>query len=187
MHSKYIVCLACFFRDHPMANCSLGSMGKRITSSLSSSLLQLIVFVWFVFKVLLWVCLRSTPHPGFQSPPGLWNIFRIGNPNLNLHLPRASILGGGVDPKTGPLFPIFQSTSHFQGVMFFLANDPTAGANGATNGLCGIREYYGCDLITLDGQKIRREGLAAKDENSWNEINDLIFCFFGQMDFATNP
>ena len=37
---------------------------------------------------------RSTPHPGCQSPPGLWTIFRLGNPNLNLHLPLESWVGG---------------------------------------------------------------------------------------------
>ena len=26
----------------------------------------------------------TTPDGGFQSPPGLWTIFRLGNPNLNL-------------------------------------------------------------------------------------------------------
>ncbi len=41
-----------------------------------------------------YVSLRSTPHPGFQSPLGLWTIFRFGNPNLNLHLPLESWVGG---------------------------------------------------------------------------------------------
>ncbi len=34
------------------------------------------------------------PLPGCQSPPGLWTIFRFGNPNLNLHLPQESWEGG---------------------------------------------------------------------------------------------
>ena len=37
--------------------------------------------------------LGLSPLPGFQSPPGLWIVFRIGDPNLNLHLPL--LLGGG--------------------------------------------------------------------------------------------
>ena len=28
----------------------------------------------------------SPPPPGFQWPPGWWNIFRLGDPELNLHL-----------------------------------------------------------------------------------------------------
>ena len=48
------------------------------------------------------VYFRSTPHPGCQSPPGLWTIFRIGNPNLNLHLPLASWVGGR--PKVYSIF-----------------------------------------------------------------------------------
>ena len=35
-----------------------------------------------------------SPLPGCQSPPGLWTIFRIGDPNLNLHLPQESWEGG---------------------------------------------------------------------------------------------
>ena len=42
-----------------------------------------------------WESFRSTPHPGCQSPAGLWTIFRIGNPELNLHLPRLHPGWGG--------------------------------------------------------------------------------------------
>ena len=41
-----------------------------------------------------WLYFGSTPHPGCTSPPGLWTIFRFGNPNLNLHLWLASWVGG---------------------------------------------------------------------------------------------
>ena len=38
------------------------------------------------------------PPPRMQSsPPGFWNIFRIGDPNLNLHFPPLHP-GWGVDP-----------------------------------------------------------------------------------------
>ena len=38
------------------------------------------------------------PPPRMQSsPPGLWTIFRLGDPNLNLHLPQ--LLGGGDNPN----------------------------------------------------------------------------------------
>ena len=33
-----------------------------------------------------WVFIRSTPHPGFQSPPELLHFYLVGNPELNLHL-----------------------------------------------------------------------------------------------------
>ena len=46
--------------------------------------------------------LGLSPLPGFQSPPGLWNIFRLGDPNLNLHLPQASWEGG--QPNQLPIF-----------------------------------------------------------------------------------
>ena len=52
------------------------------------------------FHVNFWGCIainlsfRSTLHPGFQWPPGLWTIFRLGNPNLNLHLWLESWVGG---------------------------------------------------------------------------------------------
>ena len=43
-----------------------------------------------------------SPCPGCQSPPGLFCFLGPGIPiNINLHLPRASILGGG---ETSPKF-----------------------------------------------------------------------------------
>ncbi len=46
------------------------------------------------------------PLPGFQSPPGLCTIFRIGDPNLNLHLP--SWEGGQPKPCecSSSVFPV---------------------------------------------------------------------------------
>ena len=43
-----------------------------------------------------WGCLRSTPHPGFQSPfPAM--TFLVGNPNLNLQF--VTVIGWGVRSK----------------------------------------------------------------------------------------
>ena len=44
--------------------------------------------------------LELPPHPGCQSPPGWWTIFRIGNPELNLYL--WLLLGGGGRSKLLP-------------------------------------------------------------------------------------
>ena len=48
------------------------------------------------------VFLGCGPLPGCQWPPGLFSIFRIGDPNLNLYLPLASWEGGhiqGISPN----------------------------------------------------------------------------------------
>ena len=48
------------------------------------------------------LCLRSTPHPGCQSPPGLWNIFsRESQPKPSF----ATVTGWGVDPRYANIMP----------------------------------------------------------------------------------
>ena len=52
---------------------------------------------WLTQHRVLWDMntLELPPHPGFQSPPGWDSIFRLGNPELHLHLWRLHPGGGG--------------------------------------------------------------------------------------------
>ena len=54
--------------------------------------LTIIMVINYTYKS--WDDPPSTPHPGCQWPPGFVYIFRLGNPNLNLHLPLESWVGG---------------------------------------------------------------------------------------------
>ena len=63
------------------------------------------VFLHFSIVEQCWINTLNiglSPLPGCQSPPGLWNIFRIGDPKLNLHLPLESWEGG--QPKLTMVF-----------------------------------------------------------------------------------
>ena len=88
--------------------------------------------------------LGLSPLPGCQSPPGLWNIFRIGDPKLNLHLPQASWEGGQPNLKLSLMN--FHWFSHNLGASEscprHLATSGTGGATVATAGRCAVFSFF---------------------------------------------
>ena len=77
----------------------MGSLAVCLTQTLVGQLVAL-EMIQFDYRIFFdWVVqsppryLRSTPHPGCQSPPGIIT-FLVGNPELNLHLPLESWVGG---------------------------------------------------------------------------------------------
>ena len=88
--SKHFFCCSCCFGGGEMVEVELKTPDIIDVEFDNEAAQKMLMQFWD----LLCIYLVSGPLPGFQSPPGWHYIFRIGDPELNLHFPLESWEGG---------------------------------------------------------------------------------------------